>query len=122
MRRTMGNRHFVAANALTGIDWEYWETRAKCGLSCRDLPKNWQEGFYACKVILSERNGLINNIDDLSIYDKYLFAQYNIRGVGDMISCYYAQPVKILYLQFATRQEMEDVLVKNYRNDFVTVS
>jgi len=122
MRRTMGNRHFVAANALTGVDWEYWETRAKCGMSCHDFPKNWQEGYYACKVILAEKNGKIERIEGLSIYDKYIFAQYNLREVGDKITCYYAQPVRILYLQFSTREEMESVLVQNYRNDFVKVS
>ena len=60
MRRLLGNMYFVPGNLLTNIDWEYWETRARLDLSLQDFPKNpKQEGFFAYKTILANRNGKI---------------------------------------------------------------
>lgn len=118
MRRLLGNRYFVAGNMLTGVDWEYWETRAKCGLSCKEFPATNQIGYVSSKVILAPRNGVIGSIDD-SFYRPYVYDSIRVKNVGDTITDYQSQPVDILYLIFSTREQMEEVLVDSFRNDFV---
>ena len=63
MRRILGNMYFIPGNALTGIDWEYWETRARLDLSLKDFPTHVkQEGYFSYKTILANRNGKIKRI------------------------------------------------------------
>ena len=121
MRRLLGNRYFVAGNLLTGIDWEYWETRAKCGLSCELFPHAEQLGFVASKVVMAPKNGVIECISGMDCFDKYRYGMYVLKKVGDTIVDYKSQPVAILYLIFSTREEMNRVLIENYRNDFVKI-
>ena len=64
MRRILGNMYFIPGNALTGIDWEYWETRARLDLSLENFPTYVnQEGFFSYKTILANKNGKIKRID-----------------------------------------------------------
>ena len=119
MRRLLGNRYFVAGNMLTNTNWEYWETRAKCGLSCEDFPKTEQIGYVSSKVILAPENGVIDSISGLDIYAPYTYDSIQIKNVGDSISDYRSQPIAILYLTFSSREQMQQMLVDSFRNDFV---
>lgn len=63
MRRILGNMYFIPGNLVTGIDWEYWETRARLDLSLEKFPRDvYQEGFFSYKTILANRNGRIKKI------------------------------------------------------------
>lgn len=120
MRRVLGNMYSVPGNLLTGLDWDYWETRAKCGLSCELMPTNtYQEGYYAYKTILSEENGIIKKVTIPSHLDKYLIGTYYVKKVGDKIINYKRQPIGFLFFMFSSDEEMKEVLIRNYEGSFV---
>lgn len=122
MRRILGNMYSIPASKLNGIDWDYWETRAKCGLSCSDFPQNVrQEGYFAYKTILASANGVIKDIMIPKEYRKYLTDQFILKKAGDTIERYEAEPVGFLFFIFASQEEMKKVLIENYRNDLVTI-
>lgn len=123
MRRTLGNMYHVLGNELNGINWEYWETRARCGLDCSEFPKNIkQEGYYAYKTILAPRNGIIKNIRIPENYNKYIFDEYYLMKPGDSIENYLNKPIGFLFMMFSNEQEMLDLLIKDYRKDLVEMA
>ena len=122
MRRILGNMYSVPANLLTGIDWDYWETRAKCGLSCAGFPQHVeQEGFYAYKAILAQCNGTIGGICLPERYSKYLIGKCILKRQGDEICDYKSQPVGLLFFMFSSMEEMHRVLIKEYGGAMVVM-
>ena len=122
MRRILGNMYSVPANRLNGMDWDYWEVRAKCGLNCDDFPvRIKQEGYFAYKTILAEKNGIIEKITIPKQYDKYLTDTFLVRQKGDLIENYQIQPVGFLFFMFASQQEMKRVLLEEYRGGMVQI-
>lgn len=122
MRRTVGNMYHVLGNELNGIDWEYWEARARCGLDCSNFPCNIrQEGFFAYKTILGSKNGIIKSITIPKEYEKYIYNQILLLQPGDIINNFKSQPVGFLFMMFSTEDEMRQVLIENYRSDLVAM-
>ena len=122
MRRILGNMYHVPGNMLTGIDWEYWETRAKCGLDCAEFPvSSMQEGYYAYKAVMANENGVIDKINVPDEYRKYIYNEYWLLREGDIVTTHLKEPVGFLFMMFSSRKEMEDVLISKYRNDFVSM-
>lgn len=122
MRRILGNMYSVPANLLNGIDWDYWETRAKCGLSCSSFPQNViQEGFYAYKTILAEGNGQIQSICIPGKYDKFCIGKCLLKKPGDYIGNYRSEPVGFLFFMFSSVEQMRQVLIEEYDNSMVEI-
>lgn len=122
MRRVLGNMYSVPANMLTGIDWDYWEVRARCGLGCEGFPqKVWQEGCYAYKAIMSAQNGTIKNISIPDAYNKYIVSQFLLKEKGAIIQDYMKEPVGFLFMMFSDQEEMKRVLIDEYRCDLVEI-
>lgn len=120
MRRILGNMYHIPGNALTGIDFEYFETRARCGLSLDFMPDNVvQEGFYAYKTILANKNGTIRSINIPSEYKPYVTESFFIKKSGDVITHFASEPVGFLFMQFASQECMKKILIEEYRNDLV---
>lgn len=122
MRRTVGNMYHVLGNRLNNICWEYWESKARCGISCNEFPNDvTQEGYYAYKTILATSNGVIDKINIPHKYEKYIFKKYLLMDSGDEISDCKNQPVGFLFMKFLNSEEMYHVLIKDYECDFVEV-
>lgn len=122
MRRVLGNMYHVPGNNLCGFDWEYWETRAKCGLSCVNFPaNNEQEGYFAYKTILATSNGTICSVDIPLNYRKYLDSVYMLKKEGDSITNYKSEPVGFLFFTFPSSDLMEDILIDNYCDNIVKI-
>ena len=122
MRRVLGNMYSVLSNPLNGLDWDYWETRAKCGLDCSGFPMNMkQEGFFAYKTVLAQENGIIESVSVPDEYKKYVFDEYWIKKTGDEIINCLNQPIGFLFMMFRDREQMEKVLINNYRCDLVSM-
>lgn len=121
MRRVLGNMYSVPARLVSGFDWDYWETRAKCGLSCANIQGLGQEGFYAYKTILAKENGIITNIRIPDCYQKYLVDQCFIKSVGDVIERCESTPIGFLFFIFSSQQEMKQVLIENYIDTIVEI-
>lgn len=122
MRRVLGNLYFVPANLNIrgGADFEYWETRARCGFSCQELPPALKsQGFHAYKCVLANHNGIIKNIVIPKNYDKYLIGEYWLKKIGDTVSNYKSDPVGFLFFMFRSQEEMHRVLIDEYRTDLV---
>lgn len=122
MRRILGNMYSVPANLLNGIDWDYWETRAKCGLSCSNFPRNvMQEGFYAYKTVLAEKNGQIKSICIPEKYDKFRIGQCLLKKPGDYIENYKSEPIGFVFFMFSAMEQMRQVLIEEYDNSMVEI-
>ncbi len=120
MRRVLGNMYSVPANMLNGFDWDYWEARARCGHDCSSFPKNTeQEGFFAYKTILGNRNGTIKNINIPKKYDKYIFDKCILGEPGYVIEKYQSDPIGFLFMMFSSNEEMRLVLIDDYFNEFI---
>ena len=122
MRRILGNMYGFPAGMVTGFDWDYWETRAKCGLSLSKLPFNtYQEGFFAYKTVLAEKNGIIESINVPPKYDRYIWNSFYLKQKGDLIKNYLSEPIGFLFMMFSSENEMRNVLIEQYENDFVKI-
>lgn len=122
MRRTIGNMYHVPGNLLTGIDWEFWEAKARCGIDCSDFPQPVsQQGYYAYKTILAPKNGVIADICIPEEYEKYIFNKYILLKRGGVIIDCKREPVGFLFMMFADKEEMEKVLVEEYKGDLVKI-
>lgn len=120
MRRVLGNMYSVPANMLTGMDWDYWEVRARCGVGCEGFPQMvTQEGFYAYKAIMSAGNGKIKSILIPDAYNKYIVSHFMVRKKGDIIQNCMKEPIGFLFMMFSSPEEMQRVLIDEYRCDFV---
>lgn len=122
MRRILGNMYHIPGNMLTNLDWEYWETRARCGLNIDAFPQNTiQEGFFAYKTILAPKNGYISDIQIPSKYRKFLYSQYFLKDKGDVISNYLSEPLGFLFFMFPDYKEMKKLLIEDYDEKIVAI-
>lgn len=122
MRRILGNMYSVPASLLNGFDWDYWETRAKCGLSLKNFPQNThQEGFFAYKTLLGKRNGEIRTIQIPEQYKKYLIGTFLLKEEGSIITKYQSEPIGFLFFMFASQDEMRRILIEEYNDSIVEI-
>ena len=123
MRRVLGNMYSVPANMLTNMDWDYWEARARCGMSCACFPNEVrQEGYYAYKTLLAEENGKIESIKIPEKYQKYLVRTVLLKDVGDIIEDYKSVPIGFLFFTFSSQEEMKQILINEYKNECVIMA
>jgi biotin carboxylase len=122
MRRILGNMYHVPGNLLTGINWEYWETRVKCGLPIDDMPLyQKQEGYYAYKAVISNKNGVFKDVTIPADYHKYLLDQYYLRSEGYIIDNFQSDPLGFLFFMYPSEKIMIDSLITNYSCNIVNL-
>lgn len=122
MRRTIGNMYWYPAGMRNGFDWNYWETRARCGLSCEEFPTgNIQDGFYAYKTLLACKNGMIQSIAIPSKYEKNLMTAMILKQEGDKITHFDSEPVGFLFFSFSKLEDMKRILIEEYDNSAVII-
>lgn len=122
MRRTVGNMYHVLGNPLNGINWEYWEAKARLGDDCSDFPiPIKQEGYYAYKTILAKSNGMIESIEIPKSYKKFIFDEFMLLQPGDEICNYKSEPIGFLFMMFSSADEMHRILIEQYRDDLVKI-
>lgn len=122
MRRPVGNMYSVLSDQLTGIQWDYWEARAKCGTGCAGFPSVVrQEGYFAYKTVLSSRDGVISRIEIPESYRKYIFSECMLKKPGDLVRNHKSDPAGFLFFMFRSAEEMKRVLIEDYRSDLVKI-
>ena len=115
MRRVLGNMYSVPGNQLTGIDWNYWEARARVGLDISEFPAIVnQEGFYAYKTLLGNRNGCIIDVRVSEQLKKYMYNEYHLWQPGYEITHWDTEPLGFIFLIFKSQDEMREVLIDQY--------
>lgn len=123
MRRILGNMYSIPAGLLNGFDWDYWETRAKCGLTLQDFPQGIvQEGFFAYKTLLGKQNGIIKSVQVPDKYKKYLLHTFLLKKEGDVITKYQSEPIGFLFFIFSSQEEMKQVLIEKYDDSIVEIT
>jgi biotin carboxylase len=123
MRRILGNLYMIPAEKHTGINWDYWEARAHCGLDCSDFPASFKgEGFYAYKTIMGHKNGKIKKIIIPEDIKKYIFYEYILWTRDKPIENYKSEQLGFLFFKFDTKEEMNSVLFDRYNEIFVEYS
>ena len=120
MRRILGNMYGIPAEMVSGFNFDYWETRALCGLSCADAPTAMRsEGHFAYKMLLAPRNGIIKDIRVPKDYEKYVWRQFLIKQPGDEITHFKTEPVGFYFLMFSSSEEAKRVLIDEYNDTSV---
>jgi biotin carboxylase len=120
MRRVLGNLYGVPAEKLTGLNWDYWEARALCGLDCSSFPiVSDQKGFYAYKAIMGTRNGVVKKIVIPSFFERYIFDRCILRDSYVQVQDYKSESLGLLFFQFNSREEMNHILLDQYDKIYV---
>lgn len=89
-------------------------------MDCSDFPVPVrQQGYFAYKAVLGSRDGVIKRIEIPQDYDKYLFSQCMIKKPGDVIRDYKSDPAGFLFFMFQSAEEMQRVLIEEYRCDLI---
>ena len=57
-----------------------------------------QEGFYAYKAIMGDKNGEIKNIMIPEAYNKYIVSQFMVRKEGEVLLLCLPQPYQYISL------------------------
>ncbi|GHT19950.1 hypothetical protein AGMMS4957_05430 [Bacteroidia bacterium] len=119
MRRVLGNLYMIPAEQLTGINFDYWESRSHCGLDCSDFPENTeQKGFYAYRTIMGNKNGTVKNIVVPESFKKYIFDKCMLWKPDIPIKDYMSEPLGFLFFQFDSKEEMKRVMLEQYDSIF----
>ncbi len=122
MRRILGNMYSIPAQMVSGFDWDYFETKAKCGLPDTVLPAGLASGgFFAYKTVLARENGVIESIEIPERLERYIWDSFFVRKENDEITHWASEPVGFLFMQFSSQEEMKKVLIDDYSNDFVVL-
>lgn len=115
MRRVLGNLYMVPASKLTGIDWELWEAKARCGIGCKDFVDAMeQKGFWAYRCVMGTKNGTIKDIYLADEIKPYVFNKYDIWQPGMNIDDWTNSQLGFYFMQFSSAQEMRRVMVEDY--------
>ena len=121
MRRILGNMYHVPGNMLTGMDWEYWETRVRCGLPLDDMPVfQKQEGYFAYKAVIADKNGVFSGIKIPKAFDKYQYKEYWLKNIGYIVENHQSDPLGFLFFIFSSNEEMKESLIDRY-NEFEVI-
>jgi len=115
MRRVLGNLYGVPAEKLTGVNWDYWESRARLGFDVSDFPRSVrQDGFFAYKTIMAKQNGIVKKIVIPKEYEKYVFDTCILWNPKNPVTNYMSEPLGFLFMKFSSQEEMKHVLLENY--------
>jgi hypothetical protein len=122
MRRTLGNMYGVPAEKLCGINFDYWETRARCGMNLNDFPKTLLscEKFSAYRAIMANRNGAVKNIFVPDEFNKYIFDKFILWNPKTQIKNYLSEPLGFLFFSFDSEDILNSVLLDHYDKIYVT--
>lgn len=115
MRRILGNLYMLPASKLTGIDWEYWEAKVKCGLNIDDFQEAMeQNGFWAYRCVMGTKDGVIKDICIPANIQSYIFDKYEIWHPGYVVDNWQNSQLAFYFMQFENAQEMRRVMVDEY--------
>ena len=115
MRRILGNLYMIPAEKTTGINWDYWEVKAHCGLDCSDFPPiSESKLFYAYKTIMGNRNGRVKGLIIPDMIREYIFDEFILWRPDTLLENYMVEPLGFLFFKFTTKDEMHSILFERY--------
>lgn len=115
MRRVLGNMYGMPAeNHCAGLNWDYWEARAKCGLDCNGMPANAESGFWAYRALISPRAGTYQGYDMPGDIRAHLHSYCEIHKPGYAIINPLSDPLGILFFSFDSQEQMQEMICGRY--------
>lgn len=116
MRRVLGNLYMYPAMKLTGLDWEYWETRVHCGLDTKHFPRyTGQHGFWAYRALMGSQNGIVKGLKISSDILEHQIYKFILHEPNDyLIKDHQTEQLGFLFFEFSSRNEMDEMMVKRY--------
>lgn len=105
-RRCSGDLYPYPVEYSSSIDWAAWIVKAEAGQSCTNFPKKEQTGYCGRHCIMSNRNGVIDDViinDGLkaNIYQDLMWWK-----PGDIVKDYMTEKLGILLLRYSSMEEM----------------
>lgn len=114
--RAGGNRLAEMLNYAADVDIIEAEVRKALGLPMIEMHEPNYRGFFAIKVLHSDKSGVFNGIEiDESFYAKHVIEKEIRVGIGDRVGLFSGANAAIgtLFLVFDTREQLEDALQKH---------
>lgn len=121
MRRVLGNMYGILASKYNGFDWDYWETRAKCGYDLKDFPRNHNsEGYYGFRAVVSKNNGRLKDVV-IDAKTKNNIIQYReLIKRGETIENCLSSPISLIFYKYNDKEEMNK-LIERYGKTYAIV-
>ncbi|MFZ3132986.1 MAG: hypothetical protein WA125_18230, partial [Desulfosporosinus sp.] len=120
MRRILGNLYMIPASDLNRFNWDYWETRVRCGLGCNDFPNETeQKGFFAYRAVHGYKNGEVANVVVPEEFSQFIYDECVLWEPGYVIEDYMSEPLGFLFFKFSSREEMMEVMLNKYSSIYV---
>lgn len=120
MRRILGNLYMLPAMKLTGLDWDYWETRAHCGLSMEDFPVSMeQNGYWSYRCVMGNKNGVVKGVHIPEEMKSRMFDKFELWKPGDVIDDYTSSQLGFYFFQFDSEAQMNEMMVERYHDIYV---
>lgn len=121
MRRIPGGLYTIPGESVSGINWDYWEVRAKCTDSLLDFPvfRHHNKGYFSYKCVMADQNGEIRRIELSPELMKHRYGEWWLLRVGDNVDNYLSTPISYIFTSYTSQEEMKQVLVNRYKDSTV---
>lgn len=120
MRRVLGNMYGIPALGVSDFDWDYWEARCHCGLSCDDIPRKVEaKGYYAYRSVMADRNGIVKTVGIDDSIKKYVYDECMLWKSGQVVKNYQSEPLGFYFMKFDSMEEMHKIMIDNYDKVFI---
>ncbi|MCI8485309.1 MAG: hypothetical protein HFH41_13375 [Lachnospiraceae bacterium] len=124
MRRIPGGLYTIPAESVSGINWDYWEVRAKCTDSLTDFPilKHANRGYFSYKCLMSQADGKIEKINISPEIKVHKYDEWMLSKVGEVIKNHGSFPIGYIFSSYESYDEMKRTLITNYSDSNIIVS
>ena len=108
MRRVAGGLYTIPGESVSGINWDYWEVRAKCTDSLIDFPmfRHHNKGYFSYKCIMAPENGEIGRIIISPEIRKHRYGEWWLMHEGDIVDNYLATAISYIFTSFGSQEEI----------------
>jgi biotin carboxylase len=123
MRRIPGGLYTIPAESVSGINWDYWEVRAKCTDSLDDFPvfRHFNRGYFSYKCLMAEKNGIIRKIHVSRDIISHRYGERMLGEAGEKIDDYRSFPIGYIFSSYESQDEMKKILIDHYSDSDIVV-
>ena len=108
MRRCLGNRYLIAAEAITGFPWHKALILSELGKDCSKLESKKPRGKYTGHhAIMATRNGIYRGMDIPKEINKCVFELHELFENGQEIRNHLSERLGYIYYTYDTREELD---------------
>lgn len=124
MKRLPGGLYTIPAESVSGLNWDYWEARAKCTDDLYSFPimKHRNRGYYSYKCIMANENGIIKDIIVSDEIKRHRYDEWWLEGLGSEVDNYLSTPISYFFTSYEDQNEMKRILIDHYKDTIVTMS